>query len=199
MTALLPIIYRTSSGFSHLFQCCDLPPARAFPYVDNGWPLVAGGGWCRPGPCQGWGSGQPRPNCCVRPGLCVTAAGVKGEGSLLEGPGPSPRRDGAPGVRGKPVVSLLSPACGLGCSRVASGLDGAAAPGGKGRGRGGLTGSGVAELLLLPAGVSAPPRLTLAPVGVRRPGYGPTRGSRSPAGTHAQTHTAPHGDPQARS
>lgn len=34
-------------------------------------------------------SGQPRPNCCVRPGLSVTAAGVKGEDSLFEGPEPS--------------------------------------------------------------------------------------------------------------
>lgn len=40
-TALLSIIYIASKGFSHLFQCSDLPPARAFPYVDKWWPPVA--------------------------------------------------------------------------------------------------------------------------------------------------------------
>lgn len=83
------------------------------------------------------------------------------------------------------MASLPSPVCGPRCSRGASGLDGAAAPEGKGRGRGGLTGSGA---------VSAPPRLTwlrlvLTPRGERRPAHGPARGSLSPVGTRTRTRT----------
>lgn len=55
----------------------------------------------------------------------------------------------------------------------------------------------MAELLLLPAGVSAPPRLTVTPGEERRPGYGPTGGPVHSWG-HTRKHTEPqHGDPPA--
>lgn len=119
-----------------------------------------------------------------------------GSPACVRAPSPPPKPEGAPGARGKPVASLPSPVCGPRCSRGASGLDGAAAPEGKGRGRGGLTGSGAAEPLPASAGVSAPPRLTwlrlaLTPRGERRPAPGRARGSLSPVGTGTHTHIAP--------